>query len=155
MNNSEQIWNKINKSSIQTVDNIITDEDNMLYLNQVTEVRKCKEDVSDYCIAIRSSKLKRILKACKETKENKFPVAEITLSFSTLFIGGTISALLSGVEYKNLTGFIAYTLCPIIGIINFTLFLLNRDKRMYDIKTLVKTIEENIDDSDLLERKEG
>lgn len=84
-----------------------------------------------------------IKKECARVRKMKVLYADVSLGFSTLFIGAFISAFLSDVPYKlDFLSIFFYTICPIIGIGLFLLFMYYRKKDSMDIKAFVEKVEE-------------
>ena len=148
---NENMWIPADDTLIENVGNIISESNNngILQYNQKVDVRVPKSDANDFQVAIRASSIRKILKACKDTKKNEFTWSELFLGLSTLFIGAFFSAIISQVEYtsKFLSVFL-YSICPMVGVSFFVAYFFCRKASSIDASRLAELVEEYIIDPD-------
>lgn len=143
-----EIFDKLgmNDTLFDNANNIQLGETNKtLQYNQSVDVILPKEELNDSTVAIRTSKINRVLNECKRVKRNRFSWAELFLGISTLLLGAFISAIISKVEYTlGFLNVILYTVCPGLGMCLMAMYIFTRKNEIKDASSLAEVVEENI-----------
>jgi len=146
MDSTEELYQAFTNVITENVDNVISDKSNKeLQFDQTVSVRvpKIREQVS-----IDKINVQKIKKVCEDANKEKFPLAEIFLGASTLFLGAFLSALLSKVPYAfNFIGVLSYSVCPFAGIGFGVAYIFKRKNNASDIKIFAEKVLEYIGDS--------
>jgi hypothetical protein len=90
-----------------------TDED--VTLTRTFPVRWPQEDWNDFQVGVRATVLSRCRVNLAELAADHFPWAEVCLGLTTLSLGATISAWISGIVLSSGKGVILYVIVPMIG----------------------------------------
>jgi L-asparagine transporter-like permease len=110
---------------------------------------------ADDKIMLDASAARKIRHACEEAQRKSVPYAEIFLALASLFIGGTLSALISQVAYElKFQSVLFYTICPVAGVGFAVAYWFYRKKENIDIFQLAEKVEEYIINPDEAESEE-
>lgn len=112
-----------------------------------TNVVKYHNKLESVAVDIRD--IEKMRAVCEKMKRSSFPIAEICLSAASLFAGGFISALISGVSFElNLKSIVFYTLCPAIAAGCIVAYFFKRDAEQTSTKFLADRILEYLPENE-------
>ncbi len=80
------------------------------------QVKQPEEDLNDFIIEVRASKLRNIRKKISQLANSSFPWHELLLGISTTALGAFFSGLLSNISLLSLQGKFVFILCPVIAM---------------------------------------
>lgn len=79
-------------------------------------IRQPEEDFNDFQVGVRASLLKRCRERLRAVTKEPFPLPELLLGVSTLTIGATLSAVISGVSLNSWRGVLFFVTMPAVAV---------------------------------------
>ncbi|MCO4294312.1 hypothetical protein NF867_15730 [Solitalea sp. MAHUQ-68] len=114
-------------------------EDNITTTRQYSVVVP-KSERDDFMIQVRASQINEIRETCDGIKDEKFPIAEITLFVTSALIGSTISALFSELKITDNWGKINFIFFPIICAVLGTVYFFKRKDNIKNLHEIAQQV---------------
>jgi hypothetical protein len=102
--------------SLPMADAKVNSEINPSMTQYYYQVKQPEEDINDFLIEVRASKLRNIRKKVSQLTNPKFPWYELLLGVSTTALGAFFSGLLSDITLDSSQGIIVFIICPLISV---------------------------------------
>ena len=140
---TEQLYSQFQNATTEDAENIISqDTNNELHYNHKISVR-VPEPGEMVLVDLKS--INKIKNECNKATSNHFPLAEVLLGVSSLFIGAFLSALMSQISYElKFLSVLFYTISPMVGIGCGVAYFFCRKSDMYSATQLAERIEDYI-----------
>jgi hypothetical protein len=115
-------------TSIPTADITFPPENNNVR-HAAYPVKQPEDEINEFMVEVRATKLSRCRTLLAELKEDKFPWAEFLLAVSSLAIGASLGALSSDVSYSAnaLLWKFLFIFLPLVGVASLTAYFFIRN----------------------------